>query len=91
MKKTYKRVPRNVLSEPEDKYCQAWVLNGGNGSAAVAKAWPHTTKWSAQARAEKSAKLQRKGKIQTRLAELQEVAKQWAMIGTLRVTAASSD
>jgi hypothetical protein len=63
MKKTYKRVPRNVLSEDEDKYCQACVLSGGNGSEAVAKAWPHTTKWPAQARAEKSAKLQRKGKI----------------------------
>jgi hypothetical protein len=71
-------VPRNVLSEHEDQYCQAWVLNGGNGSEAIAKAWPHTTKWSAQARAEKSAKLQRKDKIQARIAELQEVAKQKA-------------
>ena len=53
MNKTYKRVPRNVLSTEEDKYCQACVLNGGNGSGAVAKAWPHTTKWSPQARAEK--------------------------------------
>jgi hypothetical protein len=78
MKKTYKRVPRNVLSEEEDKYCQACVLNGGNGSEAVAKAWPHTTKWSAQARAEKSTKLQRKDKIQARIAELREVAKQKA-------------
>src|SRR5258705_5373888 len=78
MKKAYRRVPRNVLSEQEDKYCQAWVLNGGNGSEAIAKAWPHTTKWTAQARAEKSAKLQRKDKIQARIAELQEVAKQKA-------------
>ena len=78
MDKTYKRVPRNVLSEQEDQYCQACVLNGGNGSEAVAKAWPHSTKWTAQARAEKSAKLQRKDKIQARIAELQEVAKQKA-------------
>ena len=78
MKKSYTRVPRNVLSEDEDIYCQAWVLNGGNGSGAVAKAWPNTARWSAQARAEKSAKLQRKGKIQARIAELQDVAKQIA-------------
>jgi hypothetical protein len=78
MNKIYRRVPRNVLSEQEDQYCQACVLNGGNGSEAVAKAWPHTTKWKAQARAEKSAKLQRKDKIRARIAELQEVAKQKA-------------
>src|SRR5436190_24162736 len=39
---------------------------------------PHTTKWPAQARAEKSTKLQRKDKIRARIAELQEVAKQIA-------------
>jgi len=78
MKKSYTRVPRNMLSEDEDNYCQAWVLNGGNGSGAVATAWPHTTKWTAQARAEKSAKLQRRDKIQARIAELREVAKQKA-------------
>jgi hypothetical protein len=67
-----------VLGEQEDRYCQAWVLNGGNGSEAVAKAWPYTARWSAQARAEKSAKLQRRDKIQARIAELQAVAKQKA-------------
>jgi hypothetical protein len=44
----------------------------------VAKAWPYTARWSAQAWAEKSAKLQRKDKIQARIAELQQIGKQKA-------------
>jgi hypothetical protein len=77
-RKPRKRVPRNKISREEEAYCQAFATNGGKGAEAVFDAFPHTRKWIPQRRAEKSAKLQTRDKIKTRLAALEQIVKQAA-------------
>lgn len=77
-KKRKTRKPREGISKQEKAYCEAYAENGGNGAEAVAKAMPHTRKWSPQSRAVRSSKLQAKAKIRERIAEFTAIMRQKA-------------
>jgi hypothetical protein len=73
-----RKQPRTGISKPEEAYCRAYVLNGGNGAEALFEAMPHTRKWTPHRRAVRSSKLQAKGKIRERVAELTQIVRRKA-------------
>lgn len=72
-KKRAKPVEVDTLPPQQLKFCEAYVLNGGNGAEAYFKAYPASRKHTPQYRAEKASKLLAEAKIKAKISQLSPV------------------
>lgn len=71
--KRAKPVEVDTLPPQQLKFCEAYVLNGGNGAEAYFKAYPASRKHTPQYRAEKASKLLAEVKIKAKISQISPV------------------